>query len=95
MPIAIANESTPVLVTNSSTSLGSVYIACSSATLTSSSTPAKRPNSASTVTLRGCAYSTTLRASAILSSNDKCEPSIITEVKPPSIHDLQRSKVSP
>ena len=55
VPIAMANESTPVRVTKSSTCPGSVYEALSSVTWTSSSMPASRPNSASTVTLRGCA----------------------------------------
>ena len=57
VPIAIANESTPVFVTNSSTSSGFVYVWDSA--FTSSSIPAKTPNSASTVTSFAWANSTT------------------------------------
>ena len=50
VPIAIAKESQPVLSTNSLACIGSVYIAASSATFTSSSIPASFPSSASTTT---------------------------------------------
>ena len=52
VPIAIAKESTPVRVTKSITSSGLVYEASSADTLTSSSTPARRPSSPSTTTPR-------------------------------------------
>ena len=46
VPIAIANESQPVCLTNSTASFTLVYLASLSETLTSSSTPANLPNSA-------------------------------------------------
>ena len=50
VPIAIAKESHPVLLTNSSAWAGSVYIASLAVTFTSSSIPANFPSSASTTT---------------------------------------------
>ena len=55
VPIAIAKESHPVLLTNSSACAGSVYIASFAATFTSSSIPANFPSSASTGTPCACA----------------------------------------
>ena len=66
VPIEIARESHPVLVTKSTTSSGFVYFDSSAAT--SSSTPPRTPSSASTVTPRACAYSTTFFVSATFSS---------------------------
>ena len=50
VPIAMASESHPVLSTNSFACCGSVYLASSAATFTSSSIPANFPSSASTTT---------------------------------------------
>ena len=50
VPMAIAKLSTPVLLTKSSTCSGFVYDDLPNSTLTSSSTPASVPSSASTVT---------------------------------------------
>ena len=95
VPIAIAKESTPVSSTNSAACSGSVKRASLSDTLTSSSTPAKRPNSASTTTPCAWAYSTTCLVILTFSSKSWWEASIITEVKPPSTQSLQISKESP
>ncbi len=57
--------------------------------------PASTPSSPSTETFWVCAYSTTFRVSAILSSYDKCEPSIITDENPISTQLLHNSKLSP
>ena len=95
VPIAIAKLSTPVSVANFNASSGFVYIACSSDTLTSSSTPANVPISASTVTFLKCAYSTTFLVSATFSSYGLLDISIITDVYPASIHSLAISKLAP
>ena len=91
VPIAIAKESQPVLLTNSSAWAGSVYIASSAATFTSSSIPANFPSSASTTTPFMCAYSTTFFVNATFSSKSYFDPSIITDVNPLSIHILHVS----
>ena len=58
--------------------------------------PARRPSSPSTTTPWSCAYSTTfLSQRDVVGLNEWCEPSIMTEVKPPSMQDLHSSKVSP
>ena len=95
VPMAIANESTPVLATNSAASSGSVKVALRISTFTSSSIPASLPSSASTTTPLLWAYSTTCLVRAIFSSNGNLEPSIITDVNPSSTHFLHISKSSP
>ena len=93
VPIAIANESTPVLSTNSTASAGWVYLWTSE--VTSSSVPARTPSSASTTTPLECAYSTASLVILTFSSKSKWEPSIITEEKPASIQVLIASIFGP
>ena len=60
-----------------------------------SSTPASTPSSPSTDTPRAWAYLTTSRVSSTFSSKGRAEPSIITEVYPPSMAATQESKFLP